>query len=377
MSYVLENEAALRAVPVNTSVIPAYCNSFLEAGEYAEAAINEAFNDMMNSIGINELYIYESTGSMVIYEEDEQAAKDLGEKKEFFVKRAWGVIKGLFERFLGWLKQKAEDLKNSIGTNITNKLAGKLDKINDDVVISKGFPVKFYEKRKDFTDLVLDVISGVEKLSETLSDLKNDDEIADTTKVKKYQDYDDGPKIDPAKERLASFIGNDNITRENIQDIRKTIKDFSEIKSLSPVDKKWVRANIEDIFKNIINKGDERTIKALYNESKKTINSYMKSARDIERKINKGQEKKYQVHSVSYIKTGLTVLSNTISATTDVYSKFINHSIGLSIKVVGAKNPKVKDDKKKEESTETDSTVGESAINIVRHENVIDEIFAW
>ena len=100
-------------LPADRSVIPSYCESFSESAVYVAEASTRYINDFFKEVGITELAIFESTGSVVVYEGAKlQAFK---EKLAKVWDSIWRAIKGLFEKVAGTF----ESLKNNLDP--TNK----------------------------------------------------------------------------------------------------------------------------------------------------------------------------------------------------------------------------------------------------------------
>lgn len=121
----------------------------IEATAEAVIAANEAnYNAIMQSIGISELAVYESTGSEMVYEAA-NIKGFFGKIKEFFVK-LWNKIKGIFKKFFALIASYTMKDKEFV-----NKYKKDLLRVN-----TKDFKVKGYE----FTNLDLKIKEVAEKI---------------------------------------------------------------------------------------------------------------------------------------------------------------------------------------------------------------------
>ena len=85
---ILEELGKLEA---NKNVIPSDCMTFSEAASYVIEYTDSEYNKLFEAVGIEELAVYESTGSQIIYEEGK--LKDLKEKIVNFIKRIYEKTK--------------------------------------------------------------------------------------------------------------------------------------------------------------------------------------------------------------------------------------------------------------------------------------------
>lgn len=107
-------------MPIKTdrSVIPAGCLSFSEGALYIAEATENEFNKLFESIGIEELAVYESTGSEVVYEGaklDEFKNKVIEFFKGFLakVKHAYEIIVDKFNEMVKGTKKNLRTVKDS------------------------------------------------------------------------------------------------------------------------------------------------------------------------------------------------------------------------------------------------------------------------
>lgn len=120
-----ENIKALSLVESNKNIIPDTTISFYEASLYMAQDNEREYSKLFESIGINELAVFESTGSEVIYE-GENLDKLRDAISKFFVK-AQSNIKGFYEKVIAKIQQdskKAQIIKD-ISNNHVKKIVDK------------------------------------------------------------------------------------------------------------------------------------------------------------------------------------------------------------------------------------------------------------
>ena len=144
-------------LPADRSVIPSYCESFSESAAYVAEASIRYVNDFFKEVGITELAIFESTGSVVVYE----GAK-LQEFKEKLAKvwdSIWKAMKGLFEK----IANAFEELKKKLDpANRFSALSASHIKNIDDAVFERIFG-KFKYIKYNYNEIRLNIENGFDK----------------------------------------------------------------------------------------------------------------------------------------------------------------------------------------------------------------------
>lgn len=117
----------LNDVKTINSVIPEGCLTFAEQSLYVAEFAEKEFNALFEAVGIDELAVFESTGSFVVYE---GAKLDEFKKNavKFFKETVWGAIKGAYEKILGFFETKRKEFNNMI----TSINASAIDLMKDD-----------------------------------------------------------------------------------------------------------------------------------------------------------------------------------------------------------------------------------------------------
>lgn len=113
-------------IPANRSVIPSSCESFAESTFYVAEAAQRSFNKFFEEVGITELAIFESTGTVIIYE-----GEKLNKFKEGFQKvleNVWASIKAAFEK----IKQAFDSIKRESAKKLLKVSGSDVDGINDE-----------------------------------------------------------------------------------------------------------------------------------------------------------------------------------------------------------------------------------------------------
>ena len=107
-SNVSENTDILGSAP-STVVMPDF-NTTLESAVFVGSLCEEAYTDLMESIGLEELVVYESTGSEIVYEDgngnETSKGAELKNKITGFFKKIWDGIKAMFEKAIKWFQEK-------------------------------------------------------------------------------------------------------------------------------------------------------------------------------------------------------------------------------------------------------------------------------
>jgi len=254
---IVENNDILGSAP-STAVLP-NCGTFLETAMYVAAACEEAYTDLMSSIGISELAVYESTGAEVVYEAEDgsetDAKKELDGNTDNFFKKVWNAIKGMFEKAIAWISEKVRTWQK----DLREKKIAKFDKI-------------WSEKSKDIPD---DMKFGKASFITANNAFEAPEKVltragADAGSITKIAEGIIGGKFDT--DITLDYKGQ---TYDNIADFKKAVYADPDIKTKEPVEitKKFVSENIVNICAIVVNGKSLPEVKAEYNKAKNAINT--------------------------------------------------------------------------------------------------------
>lgn len=260
MAIIFENDAELRSVKSNSSIIPEYSLSIMEDALYVAEAIEMADKACSEYIGINELNIYESTGELVSYNEaDEETSKskwnlkDLKDKLIEWAKKIWEAIR----TFFGNIVKRFDSLAKKVDGKIKGFAKNQINKIPDGA--SFGEVYNFAEFNKfpvdKFCNNAIDFTKELSSKVESVEDLKN---AADEV-LKKVT----GEDVDS----LASF-------KKNL--IEKLCGD--KVKA----DKAWLSSNLESLKNDVCLIKAKQEVKKLYALSRKIIDENMSEIKKLD-----------------------------------------------------------------------------------------------
>lgn len=250
-------------VEANRSAIPNFCTSFVEQSMYIAASIEESYNALFESIGVEELTVYESTGEMIVYE---------GAKLDKFkntilewLKNTWATIKAQYEKILEHFEVKRKESVKNLRAKIDKADLNNLkDKKFGKVHAYSGIDNKEYDNiTKEFVNEIGQLMNiKFEEGDNTMVDLTNDQK-------EKYS----GPAI------FTKFAGEAvNSAKEAKEKIRAKM-----IGAEIEVDAAWAANNINNIYEVVFAGSQKQKIKEDYNSQKKLIDELMgkvKSAKD-------------------------------------------------------------------------------------------------
>lgn len=337
---VFENDEMLKSVKADMSIIPAYSMSFTENSLYVAEAIEESYNEMFQSIGINELAVFESTGMQIVYEGEQ--LKTFKEAVIGFFKRIWAAIKGAFESVIAAIKKWVKEAKAKIY---------KVNKDDLDKVDKKEFG-KTHEFDTD-NRLSTNAIAYAKDVDTKFSRLK-DDATADEIKAL-------GNELDEA---VISEICKNVTDAKTIDDMKTKIKEQFIGKEVT-ADKAWVVNNLEKLQKVVLDDGKISSgVKDLYISNKKLIDSLItkyKGLKDV---------KPYEQARVMVLKHIAQANNTATGVVFDVYKKQYAEYRNILFKVASACH-KVKGDKPAASDNATQKT------NEAYTMNMIEEAFAW
>lgn len=332
MYEVLENVATDR------SWIPANCLTFAEQSLYLAEAAEEAFGQLFESVGINELAVYESTGMEIVYEGEKMDNFKSAVTK--FFQNLWGKIKGAYERILDFFEKKR---KESV-QKLVKLTSADVDKIPSDAKLGKchnfnidGSQANTYRGN----------VSGFMSKISDLKDVKDAEEIKN--------------KKDEIQKTIAKSVFGATEGDKATDIAKKVKKDFL---GGDPVDvtKDWVSKNLTTMQGVVLAGNSKKDIKAAYNAEKKNIDDAIKNLKKL--KDEDMQSAKAQITLYKDLVTSFHTAMNTLMDACKVrYGEYRN----VLVKVMRYAK------KGKTEAT-SESTVMESS---ARQFDLVSSVFDW
>lgn len=343
MSIIYENNDLLKVE--SRSVIPDYVMSFSEAALYVAESINSDYNHLMESIGIEELAVFESTGMEIVYE-GERLDNFKEKVKKFFV-RAWETIKGFFEKILGWFEQKRKEHVKNIKSKIDKS---DLSKLPDGTVFGKMHNTSETEITKEATKFCVNTNKFLRKVNEEFDKVcKGVDESDEESKSKAK---DEGSKL---KEEFVENLVKE-ISGYDVKDVAGAKKKIEE--SLMGEEVEINKENIENkltILNMVVMSGKvNESIKVQYKNMKKAIDDAITRTKGYTdaRVICAGKE--IDVYS-KVMQCSLSLIGKTM----DVYKRYFTESRNIFVKVA------TKAGKIKSTNESVEQSVVESQISLV------------
>lgn len=320
-------------------VIPSYA-AVGEGALYVMESVENDFNNLLMTTGISEL---------------QEGVKDLGAKlksnkvleglKEV-VKKAWAYIQGLFEKALGWLKDKTKSVKKAIdnavssvdkkvATNIENKIVKFLNGLDADKEYNFGT-----------------TISG------PASNIANNKYIDEVDKLidkcaKLFESYMASDEKD-----LAGYADDLNEIRNFRDEIITGCKDLYQPKE---VDAKYVTDWYKQMVMDVTDyPKTSSALKKSFNDSKKQIKKMSdaidKSARSAEASVKSDVSKCAQL-----IKSGIQAVTAVDNEICSALAKKISSDARIIIKIYAGVVKEVEKEAKKEEKVSESTTVEASS----------------
>lgn len=286
---VYENVEELK-VEADMSVIPSFSLSFAESALYVAEAVEKDFNEMFKTIGINELNIYESTGTEIVYE-----GTNLDKLKETvinFLKDAWKKIKGMYEKILVKFQALNKEAVKELG-KIT-------DSALDNIDAEKTFGKVHKFNMKDIPDFGA---NATDIVNDAAGKFGNDPENATDIKV------------DIEKTLVSKISG---VDAENLTDMKKKLveKYAGEVVT---VDLAFVKANLQEMKDVVINGSTKNQIKKQYATTKKFIDGRISEVKKM--KTGEKSKDKWISAEISILKDALNCMNSANTCIADIAQK--------------------------------------------------------
>lgn len=265
----ITNVEMLNEVQANMSIFPDLPMSFSEMSILVDEVSESGFNQLFEAAGINELAVFESTGSMIIYEGENLANFKKSAKKLF--QDIWAAIKGFFTKIYQTINNKIKEFKDKVGNDIINKI--NLDNIDDDANLGKMHDFSRFKK----WDIKSDVRALAREIQSKFNDARKsndvDEEVADLMDSYKKKIMEtaytvEGSNVTEYKKNLRKKLEGE------IKEVKKSDVDITELKKVLAGDfsKKTFSADytamkgeIDDIISGI-NKMDDDATKTISKE---------------------------------------------------------------------------------------------------------------
>ena len=328
-------------LPADRSVIPSYCESFSESAVYVAEASTRYINDFFKEVGITELAIFESTGSVVVYEGAKlQAFK---EKLAKVWDSIWKAVKGLFEK----IANAFDSLKKNLDpTNRFNALSASHINGIDDAVFEKFFG-KFKYVEYHYADTRLKIEEGFDKADSKVAGL-----------------FKEGTSDEEAKNNAKDFLDGVYAEVSGCDDA----KDMESMKSA--LRKKLDEASKEVTFTKSSLSSELSNLKFEWSNGKDQLKkSYTKAKKDIDsakKALNKIKDENMSLiqYETRCTQTAIMTKANALMVTYD-YQKKAMRQAGTLLAIVKKLTAKDIKADKKAEKTANEST------------NFVEEAFQW
>lgn len=340
----------LSETQVNRSVIPAECGTFYEQSLYVAEHAQIELNKLFESVGIDELAVFESTGSTIVYE---------GAKLDEFKTKAkkvmtdiWAAIKHAYEKILEFFETKRKEAMSKL-TGLKKDVVDKVVDGEKPFAITHAFNLTAADS-KDAANAALELAGDIE---------------AEFNKVRGQEEATE--KVNALKEEFASKIvknicGVEKATTFS-NEVRKQIHaDFmgEEVK----VDKAWLSSNFEEVVGVVVKGTTKQTIKTSYITEKKLIDSTIR------------QLSKVKDENMSTIKTEMSLLKDVVqtlhslqSIKMDVCKRRYSEYLTILAKLYKLNGKEAKAEEKKDEAaTESVDLAPETT-----QKDLIENAFNW
>lgn len=312
MAIIYEN---LGEVATNHSVIPNTCLTFAEQSLYVAEFAEENFNKLFESVGIDELAVFESTGSLVVYEGAKlQAFKDAASS---LFKKIWGTIKSAYEKVLAWFEEKRkESVKNFVALTAADVSALDAEKV--------------YGKTHEFTiDAADDFVSNAQAIRE--------DAISEYNKIINGNigtSDSQGEKAKEVQEKYAKMIPGKIAGLSSDTDSSDVTKKLHNLLLGEEVSakKEWIRSHIGDMTAVVLKGNSKNDIKKSYTAEKKNIDKVIGD-------LKKMDDKHMVVakYEIGTLKSIITHLHTAMSVKMDICKRRYGEYRNILAKVYAAK----------------------------------------
>ena len=324
--------------------VPSYAAPH-EVGLYLAVETERSFNEMMQSIGIEELHSFEENGKVVLEAEAAEASKEKKANKiAEWLEARWNDIKRVFDQLLKGIQSMINAAKRKL-----NELLGS-DKNKAKVVAAverlkesgKDGKKKTFGKDYQWTEFKL-ICSGQSDVNDALREYQSFAKKAASGSMNYKEEKD------AADKKVAGILGiKGDLTTAEIDKAITTKMRGEEVE----IDKEYLKKNIDDIFayatdfglcSAYIRKFLANTKKA-FDEAKKAVKDAAKQSKDDENLA--GAAKIVKAESLFSTAASSAIMKNVRLRT--------NTSIRVILRLaIAAKQKEVKEEKKEEVKQES------------------------
>jgi len=371
---ILEELGKLEA---NKNVIPSDCMTFSEAASYVIEYTDSEYNRLFEAVGIEELAVYESTGSQIIYEAGK--LEEFKNKVVAFIQRVWQAIKDFFTRIIGYIMLKT-------------KSAAKLKGVTK-ADVEKYAAEKKYGVASEWKQDLENIKGATSTLKRRIGDAKTSIEAVANNQLNDDGTFKDGKDAsslaNAAKEATDAvekatfklFVDGDIA---DIAAFKKAYKAKYVAEKPVEVDKKWLVDNIEDLVKEITDKKLANDAKAVYNDVKGVVEEAIKSVKEGWKDGKMAMVGNYATKAIGTIMKIAQAISGIFG---DLLRKKFTESLVLVVRAANAieagkkkaEKEAKKEDKKEEKAEEKKEEKKEEKTNesVDLTASFIDEAFNW
>lgn len=286
---VYENVEELK-VEADMSVIPSFSLSFVESALYVAEAVEKDFNEMFKTIGVNELAVFESTGTEIVYE-----GTNLDKLKETvinFLKESWKKIKGLYEKILVKFQTLNKEAVKELG-KITDSALENIDKKKTFGKVHKFDMKNIPNFGANATGIVNDAAGKFGNDPENAADIKADFEKSLVSKIS-------------------------GVDAENLTDMKKKLVE-KYAGEVVVADLGFVKEHLQEMKDVVINGSTKNQIKNQYAQTKSFIDDRISAVKKM--KSGEQSKDKWIAAEISILKDALNCMNSANTCIADIAQK--------------------------------------------------------
>lgn len=339
----------LGMVKANESVIPADCLSFAEQAMYVSEFAQKEYNNLFEAVGIEELAVFESTGSEVIYEGAKLEA--FKQKAKTFFHKIWAAIKAAYEKVYAFFIQKSKTAMEAVKGLNKADLQAFLKK--------EGNATKKYGTTHNFTVAINTYKEKMGKAAGLLNDVNK--KFGDLDKKEDYKEAEEKAKEELFKQIFTTFGDKDS---KSLSDIKKAIRsDLKEVEATGT----WLASTLDQLVKIVKEGKTTDDLKPAYTTQKAQIDKCISTITGLKEENMKTASSRIMM--LGKLSNALDVCANTYF---DIFKKRFTEYLVILVRVW-------KDTKKaeKEASKEKKEKVNASVEYTSYNADMISEAFNW
>lgn len=315
----------LGIIKANESVIPEGCLSFAEQTLYVAEYSQNEYNKLFEAVGVEELAVFEATGSLVVYEG--ATLDSFKEKAKKFFLKIWAAIKAAYEKVYAFFIQKSKTAMEQIKG---------LDKAAVKVALEAD-PGKNYGITHNYDDLIKTYNRKVKEAAGLCKSINSKFDAADG----KYFSGDIATtaktigRSENTKQEVIEKLSEDMLTEiaetfgkkdsKTLSDIKDAIRE--ELKEID-VTGSYLKSHIDDFVKIVKDGKSIDDIKVAYQEQKKVIDESIKAAGKLKEENMRSASKRIMV--LGKLSNALDVCANTYF---DIFKKRFTEYLLILVRV--------------------------------------------